>query len=68
MSYGYGHARTHDSRTGESYDGDYDQTHMVNAYATYRVSGRTSVSSRLRYGSNFPIQGYFARGRTTSIT
>ena len=63
VSYGYGHARTHDSRTGESYDGDYDQTHMVNAYATYRVSGRTSVSSRLRYGSNFPIQGYFARGR-----
>jgi hypothetical protein len=24
----------------------------------YRWSGRTSLSARLRYGSNFPIQGY----------
>ena len=61
VSYGYGHARKHDARTGESYDADYGQTHMVNAYATYRLSGRTGVSARLRYGSNFPIAGYFQK-------
>ena len=48
-----------DSRTGESYVADYDQTHMVNAYAGYRSSSRLGLSARFRYGSNFPLQGYF---------
>ena len=30
----------------------------MNAYVGYRWGGRTSLSARMRYGSNFPIQGY----------
>ncbi|HYU77965.1 MAG TPA: TonB-dependent receptor [Vicinamibacterales bacterium] len=42
----------------ETYPADYDQRHTVNVYAAYRWSGRTSVSARFRYGSNFPITAY----------
>ena len=59
ISHAYGHTRMKDSRTGESYVADYDQTHMVNAYAGYRSSSRLGLSARFRYGSNFPLQGYF---------
>jgi len=45
----------------ERFAADFDQRHTVNAYATYRWSGRTSLSARMRYGSNFPIAGYIAQ-------
>jgi outer membrane receptor for ferrienterochelin and colicin len=45
-------------RPAESFPSDYDQRHTVNAYVGYRWGGRTSLSARMRYGSNFPIQGY----------
>jgi hypothetical protein len=42
----------------EHFFADYDQRHTVNTYVAYRWSGRTSISARWRYGSNFPIRGY----------
>ena len=45
----------------ETYAADFDQRHTVNAYVAYRWSGRTSLSARMRYGSNFPITGYIAQ-------
>ena len=42
----------------EQFAADFDQRHTVNAYVSYRWSGRTSLSARMRYGSNFPITGY----------
>jgi outer membrane receptor for ferrienterochelin and colicin len=42
----------------ESFPSDFDQRHTVNAYVAYRWGGRTSLSARMRYGSNFPIVGY----------
>jgi carboxypeptidase-like protein len=42
----------------ERFFGDYDQRHTLNTYVAYRWSGRTSLSARMRYGSNFPIRGY----------
>jgi hypothetical protein len=42
----------------ETFPSDYDQRHTVNAYVAYRWRGRTSLSARMRYGSNFPIAGY----------
>ena len=48
------------TRPAESFPSDYDQRHTVNAYVGYRWGGRTSLSARMRYGSNFPIQGYVA--------
>ena len=44
----------------ETFAADFDQRHTVNAYVAYRWSGRTSLSARMRYGSNFPITGYIA--------
>ncbi len=44
--------------TGESFWGDADQRHTVSLYGNYRLSSRTSVSVRYRYGSNYPITGY----------
>ena len=38
--------------------GDADQRHTFNAYGQYRLSTRTSLSAKLRMGSNFPIPGY----------
>ena len=49
------------SRLPETFPADFDQRHTVNAYAAYRWSGHTSLSARLRYGSNFPITGYIGR-------
>ncbi|HEX6164560.1 MAG TPA: TonB-dependent receptor [Vicinamibacterales bacterium] len=45
----------------ESFPSDFDQRHTVNAYVAYRWSGRTSLSARMRYGSNFPIAGYIGQ-------
>ncbi|MEO8680173.1 MAG: TonB-dependent receptor [Vicinamibacterales bacterium] len=59
ISYAYGHAQMDDARTQETFAADYDQRHMVNAYAIYRTSNKLGLSARFRYGSNFPIQGYF---------
>lgn len=59
LSYAYGHAQMDDARTGETFDADYDQRHMLNAYAIYRTSNKLGLSARFRYGSNFPLQGYF---------
>lgn len=42
----------------ERFYGDYDQRHTLNTYVAYRWSGRTGLSARMRYGSNFPIRGY----------
>jgi hypothetical protein len=61
IAYGYGHAELDDALTGETYPADFDQTHMVNAYAIYRTSNKLGLSARFRYGSNFPIPGYFAQ-------
>lgn len=62
LSYAWNDTQYHDPGTdghpAESFPSDYDQRHTVNAYVAYRWSGRTSLSARMRYGSNFPITGY----------
>ena len=58
VSYSWNRSTLTDAVTGESFAADFDQRHTVNTYLSYRWSGRTSVSARVRYGSNFPIVGY----------
>jgi hypothetical protein len=60
FSYAFGRNRYHDTVSGESYWGDSDQRHTMNAYAMYRHSERVSFVAKLRIGSNFPIPGYYA--------
>ena len=59
LSYAYSVNRYHDYTTGESFDGDFDQRHTVNAYGLYRVTNRFSLAAKLRTGSNFPAVGYW---------
>lgn len=65
LSYAWNDSRLEDPRRAghlaESFPSDFDQRHTINAYAAYRWRGRTSLSARMRYGSNFPIQGYIGR-------
>lgn len=56
--YGYGRLRYTSNVTGETFWADADQRHTLSLYGNYRLSSRTSVSTRFRYGSNFPIVGY----------
>jgi len=60
FSYAYGRNRYHDVVNGESFWGDFDQRHTINAWASYRHSDRASFVGKLRMGSNFPIVGYYA--------
>jgi hypothetical protein len=66
-SYALGFARYHDTISGESFWGDFDQRHTVNLYGIYRVNDRLSLSARLRVGSNFPTVGYWAAGAGTNF-
>jgi hypothetical protein len=59
LAYSFGVNRYRDSTSDETFDGDFDQRHTVNAYLGYRVSNRTHVAARLRAGSNFPAPGYW---------
>jgi len=61
FSYAYGRNRYHDVVSGETFWGDNDQRHTLNAYGMYRHSDRLSFVAKLRVGSNFPIPGYYAK-------
>jgi len=54
------------TNTGERFPADYDQRHTLNMYAVYRLSDRTSFSTRFRAGSNFPTPGYYEARPVTS--
>jgi hypothetical protein len=60
VSYAYGRNRYRDTATGETFWGDNDQRHTLNAYGIYRHSDRMNFVAKLRFGSNFPIPGYYA--------
>ena len=59
VSYAFGHTRYDDRVTRERFWGDYDQRHTLNAFGTFRMSDRTSLSAQFRAGSNTPAVGYF---------
>ena len=60
ISYSFGHARYRDAASKLSFDGDYDQRHVVNAFTSYRVSKTVSLSGKYRYESNFPVVGFYS--------
>jgi len=59
VSYALGYNRYADRLTGERFWGDFDQRHTFNAFGTYRLSDRMSMTARLRVGSNTPAVGYW---------
>ncbi len=61
VSYSYMHSRRTDLVTGEVYPGEYDQTHTINVYGSYRFSESWNMSVKSRHGSGFPYPGYFEK-------
>ena len=59
IAYSFGRIDYTDRRTGDRFPGDFDERHNVSANATWRLSNRTSVTTKFRGSSNFPIPGYF---------
>jgi hypothetical protein len=59
FSYSWARTRHHDRSTGERFDADFDQRHTLNTFVEQRLSYRMKASAKLRYGSNFPLVGYF---------
>jgi hypothetical protein len=60
VGYTFARTRYRDAVTNETFPGDFDQRHTINAFVQQRVSYRMDVSAKLRVGSNFPVVGYFA--------
>ncbi len=59
IAYSYAHARRHDQVAGLDFDADYDQRHTVTAYASARLSQTLNLSLKYRYGSGFPVPGFY---------
>jgi hypothetical protein len=58
--YAYSRLRYEDEARGEAFFADADQRHTLSLYGHYRLSARTTASAKFRYGSNYPLNGYFA--------
>jgi hypothetical protein len=58
IAYAFARHRYEDPAAGERFWSDRDQRHTFSAYVHARLSNRTSVAAKLRYGSNYPITGY----------
>jgi outer membrane receptor for ferrienterochelin and colicin len=58
VAYAFGKVEYTDRRTGDRFPGDFDERHNVSANATWRLSNRTSVTTKFRASSNFPVPGY----------
>ncbi len=56
--YAFGHLNYTETSTGEEFWADADQRHTLSLYGNYRLSSRSSLSGRYRYGSNYPMIGY----------
>ena len=59
VAYSYGIARRHDEETGIDFDSDFDQRHTVTVYGSMRLSQTLNVSLKYRYGSGFPVPGFY---------
>ncbi len=63
IAYAYGELEYDDVVSGETFFGDFDQRHTFSAYALFRLSNRSSLGAKFRYGSNYPITGYVGAQR-----
>jgi hypothetical protein len=59
IAYSLGRVDYTDRDTGEEFAGDFDERHNVSANATWRLSNRTTLTTKFRASSNFPLPGYF---------
>jgi outer membrane cobalamin receptor len=62
VAYTFGHARREDEEGGLSFDSDFDQRHTLTVFGSYRVSHTLNLSTKYRYGSGFPVAGFYESG------
>lgn len=65
VAYAFSRSRYTDPTTGEAFDGDYDQRHTLNTYASLRFWSRSTAIVKFRAGSNIPVRGYYRAAGTT---
>ncbi len=59
IAYAFGRARRRDVASDLRFDADFDQRHTLTLYGSARVSETWNLSAKYRYGSGFPIAGFF---------
>jgi hypothetical protein len=59
-AYAYNRHRYTDTESSEAFWSDADQRHAVSLFGHYRLSNRTTVGAKFRYGTNYPRIGYIA--------
>ena len=59
VSYSYAQTQFQESLTGLNFVSDFDQRHTLNTYGSYRFTPTFNVSGQWRYGSGFPVPGFF---------
>jgi hypothetical protein len=62
IGYTLGYSRQRDGITGLHFWSDWDQRHLVNVYASYRLRPTLNLSSRWTYGSGEPLRGFYGPG------
>jgi hypothetical protein len=62
VAYTLGHARWHEEESGLRFDSDFDQRHTLTVFGTCRISHTLNLSTKYRYGSGFPVAGFYESG------
>jgi len=61
ISYSYLRTKLTDSQTALSFVADTEQRHLLNTYASYRLTDTWNLSSVFRFGSGLPVPGFFTQ-------
>jgi hypothetical protein len=56
--YAFGRHRYRNVGNNEAFWSDFDQRHALSLFGHYRLSNRSTISAKFRYGTNYPIVGY----------
>jgi hypothetical protein len=59
LAYTLSHAQRTETATGQTFDSDFDQRHTLTAYGSWRLSRTLNLSVKYRYGSGFPVPGFY---------
>lgn len=59
IAYTYGEAHRREETDGLEFDSDFDQRHTFTLYTSYRLSETLNLSAKFRYGSGFPVAGFY---------
>lgn len=59
LAYSFGRATRSSRESSQRFDSDFDQRHAVTAFASWRAGRTLNLSAKYRYGSGFPVPGFY---------